>query len=413
MFLESLRDGRFGVRLHLGEGFQLKSEDETRAELKRTTDDTSWVLSLNPMRLGLRPEHDPVLRSDVEHQLRVSFQDQYDALATRAGPDRSPPRTDDPRWSPLIELDRTLVDGAPVLRVLGRLAYEPGLEVLEARLLVPLAVGTFQVQIRHFARETGGREAALHLLARRKEPGRSPDEIMEHQRQQDFDDPAWDASFPEHGLSVLRAALAWLTTPERGVLRVLEPLPLPPEGEVILPDLGCAVTPPPRYTLTPSQDMGLGRNIAMFTRLTCGDLRTMDVWRDAAVLPPGPGRAEALVDGARRNAESWAKEGVTDIEVDTQVLPEVDGRPHVSSHVRFVVQGQPMVAATRWLADVDGAVFRITVGGPRDLTYEEFSAEADAILRSWRRLPGEAARPVQARADAPAAPGKKPWWKLW
>ncbi|MFP2933102.1 hypothetical protein ACLESO_49730 [Pyxidicoccus sp. 3LG] len=408
MFLDSLRDGRFGVRLDVGEGFQRVDEGEWQAQLERPGDGTTWTLSLIPMRLGLRPEHDAVLRNDVERQLRFDFQEQYAALAESAGPDRLPPRTEDPRWSPLIELDRTLVDGAPVLRMLGRLAYERGLEILIARLLVPLAVGTFEVRIRHIARVTGEREVMLHMRTRQKEPGLSPDKIMARQRQQDFDDPTWDAEFPEHGLSVLRAALSSLTAPERGGLRVLEPLPLPPEGEVTLPDLGCAITPAPRYSLTPSQDMGLGSNIALFFRMTCGDLRTMDVWRGPGVLLPRPERTQALSMLAMENAQSWAREGATDIEMEVRMLPEVDGRSHVSNLVRFVVQKGPVVSAIRWVADADGAVFRIAVGGPRYLSHEELSAEADAVVRSWRRLPEQAGLPAVAEA-----PPKKPWWKLW
>ncbi|NMO21980.1 hypothetical protein HPC49_46560 [Pyxidicoccus fallax] len=410
MLLESLRDGSFGVKFDVGDGFQREDEAEVYAGLERTADDTTWHLAFTPFRLGLRPEDDAVLRDDFERQVRFLFQRQYDMLpSVMGGTPRLPPRTSDPSWSPLIALERIQVGGAPCLRVLYRLAYEHGLEIVEGLLLIPLASGLFQFKVSHGERFTGYRETALLSDFMRKEPGVPPDELMKRHGQRAYDSPEWDARFPEHSLSRVRAALTWLTTPEQSGLAVLAPMPPPPRGEVELPGVGCAITPPPRYTPVPSEDVGLSSSIAMFVRLLASDNRTLDVWRSPDTLPPGPGRAEALVNLARRNAQEWVQEGATDITMDTHVLPELDGRPHVANHLRFLARGRPVTNATRWLADADGAVFRVAVGGPPYLPIEELAQEADAVIRSWRRLPD-----ASPRASAPPAPAaKKPWWRFW
>ena len=413
--LDALRDGRFGVRFAVGEEFQVSGQSDFQAAMARPADATQWEVTFSPMRLALRPEEDAVLRADVERELRVLFQRQYDALAPRLasalGPGRPPPRTADPDWSPLVELERVRLGTAPALRLVYRTAYEPGAEMILGRLLIPLEAGLCQFTVRHLSRMTGLRETALLERAMQRSPDAKPEDVARQLGgQRAYDSPSEDAAFPEHGLSRVRAALAELGDAQRGV-QVLAPLSPPPSGEVLLPALGCALSPPPRFTQVPSEALGLGPTLAMFSRPLVDEVRLMDVWRAPDTLAPGPERTERLVALAQRNATEWEREGATDMRMDTRPLPEADGVAQVSNALQFVAHGQPTRSVSRWLADTDGAVFRITVGGPLYLSTEELLDEADRAARSWRRLPENKAPPEQPSAPAPA-PAKK-WWEFW
>jgi hypothetical protein len=403
--MDSLTDGRFGVRFAAGARFQGVEQSDFQAVMARPDDDTHWELRLSPMRLALRPEEDGVLRADVEREARVLFQTQHAALASMLGANRPPPRTEDPDWSPLIELERVALGAAPALRLIYRTAYEPGAEVILGRLLIPVEAGLFQITVRHLARTTGLRETALLDRALRQAPGAAPRDVARQLGgQRAYDHPSEDGAFPEHGLSRVRGALAGLMDPERSGLQVLAPMPQPPSGEVLLAELGCAVSPPPRFTRVASEALGLSPTLAMFSRPLIDEVRLMDVWRGPDTLPPGPERTERLVALAQRNAREWEREGATDLRMDTRPLPEAEGVAQVSNQLQFLARGRPTRSASRWIADTDGAVFRILVGGPPYLSPEELLAEADRVAGSWRRLPED--------KTLPTAPAKK-WWKFW
>lgn len=404
--LESLMDGRWGVRFALGEGFQGVKQSDVQAVMMRPGDETHWRLTFSPMRLSLRPEEDDVLRADVEREARVLFQQQYEELSPVLGPGRPPPRTEAPDWSPLVELERVSLGAAPVLRLVYRTAYEPGAEMVMGHLLIPVKGGLCQFTVRHMARMTGLRETALLERALQRTPGVELQDMMRRLGgQRAYDDPSEDAAFPEHGLSRVRGALAWLLDPERSGLQVLEPMSLPPPGEVRLPGLGCAVSLPPRFTHVPSEEVGLGPTLAMFSRPLLEEVRLMDVWRAPDRIPPGTGRTEKLMDLAQRNAREWGREGATAMQMDTRPLPEDRGVAQVTNQLQFFARGRPTRSALRWIADTDGTVFRISVGGPPYLTHEELRAQADQVANSWRRLPED-------KDKAPPAPAKK-WWRFW
>ena len=141
----------------------------------------------------------------------------------------------------------------------------------------------------------------------------------------------------------------------------------------------------------------------MFSRPLLEDIRLMDVWRAPDSLPPGAGRTEKLLALAQRNAREWSQEGASAMQMDTRPLPEAGGRAQVTNQLQFFAHDRPTRSALHWIADTDGVVFRISVGGPPYLSHEELRAQADQVAGSWRRLPGDAAPP----------PPEKKWWRFW
>ena len=149
------------------------------------------------------------------------------------------PRTSDPAWSPLIELERLPVDGGSSLYVLHRMTYEPGLggSLMGPYPPVPSAGGLTETRwITSERGATGTRESFCILTAGIE--GRIAQAV--------FDDPALDAKFPEHPLSLAREARRWRVEQVR--IRVLRPAWSDPRAAVDLPDVGYAVVPPPRFS---------------------------------------------------------------------------------------------------------------------------------------------------------------------
>lgn len=132
------------------------------------------------------------------------------------------PRTDDATWSPMIEFERFDVAGGVALTVLHRMSYQPGHEVVMGHTLVPVRRGLFEARWLFTAGLTGYRETMLHA-----QQDRGTDEEPSRLSQQAMDDSAHDASFPEHPLTLARAARSWHA---HGRLRVTEPPPRSQSG---------------------------------------------------------------------------------------------------------------------------------------------------------------------------------------
>ena len=414
-FLDQLEAGELGARVHFPGSLERLEELPQAALLRDPERRVAWEIAFVPYRLDLREATFALLRDDVEGEARAAFEATWEQLGAEEGAAPRPPaRTTDPAWSPLISIDTLRLDDAPALRVIHRMSYQPLHEMVLGRVLVPVADGALSIAASSLTRSTGYRETMRLNAALASRKSADAAAVAAELGQAGYDDPDYDLLFPDHPLSLVRAALTWLLDAEGGGLTIPSPLVLPLEGEVELAAAGCAVTPPSRYLLLPPGALPLSPTLAMLTRmgLAATTPRTLDVWRLEDTLIVGADREKQLIRLARKNAEEWAGEGATGIEARVSKLPSEGGRAHVKSQIQFVTGGRPIQAAARWMADTDGAVFRVAASGGPWIPKEALLADAEQVVTSLRRLdPPAAARPESKAAPAPSpVKPKRTWW---
>lgn len=400
---EALASGSLGLRWSLPDAFEPTEEDERLMVARDPDRKVAWQLRVLPWRLDLRRSFDEELRGDLEADARHLFEEAFEPVEWPPGSgEMRSPRTADPRWSPIVDVEHVRLGEAPALRVVRRITYQPGNEVLSGALIVPLAEGFAELTAIARAGETGFRESVLML----KRPGglpSGPDATFPSQAE--YDDPAHDARFADHPLSLVRAALRWLLA-DAG-LEVTAPAVEPPEGEHVVEAAGCAVVLPPRYLFLPREVMPMAPTLASFVRVGLGDapMRLLDVWRLRDRLS-GRDRGRALKRLAVETVEGWAEEGATDLDQETEIVAGDEPQAAVRTLVRFKVGDKPNVSAMRWRADEDGTVFRVNVSAPPYVPAPQLRDEADAVMASLRRLDVE---------EGGSGPGAwiKPWWKIW
>ncbi|MCS6911812.1 MAG: hypothetical protein NZ890_01060 [Myxococcota bacterium] len=392
-FVDDLQSGRWGLRLTIPAAWRVHEEHPGRVVFVDAEHRVGWHVAHAPVAFDLRPEHDEVLRRDLDRHARYAFTRQYKdlQLPAEAAARRKPPRTQDPRWpnwTPIIEIERIQVGGADALRVLRRLAYEEALEVVLGSLLVPLQMGLCEITAFHRTAEPGHRELHLVNLALQRYPGRSAEEVTRLLGQAYLDDRAHDEQFPQSAVALVRRALRWLLEEAR-LVEVSAPMSPPPVGEVELRAADCIITPPPRYLPIATQGLGVPTGMAVLTRglLDATDNpRVLDVWLLPDVMLTAQGRQDQLLQLARRHANDWEKQGATELEIEVTALPPVGEQLRARSAVRMRIGGEAVHSVTRWLAEPDGRVYRISLGAPSYVPADELEAEADAAMRSFRRL---------------------------
>jgi hypothetical protein len=239
-------------------------------------------------------------------------------------------------------------------------------------------------------------------MAMQKYPGEGLPKLAQRLGQAYFDDPQFDAQFPTHPLTCVRAAFAWLRALPKEQLRVTAPpQPLPAPGtEVELPQVGCAIKPPERYVAVPPGVLPLPAGVAVLSRVIlegADDPQMLDVRQIAGVaLAPGD-RAEQLLKLVERQVTEWQAQGAQQIEMHHEPfpLPPAEGttptptgeRVALAVQVKMVINGAVTQTVARWIADGDGRVFRIGVATPPYVPITEAAADVDATVKSFRRLP--------------------------
>lgn len=401
-FKEALASGSLGLRWSLPAAFELKKEGPSLTFARDPDRNVAWLLRVFPWPLDLRRSFDEALRADLEADTRQLFEAAFKPIEWPPGSkEKRGPRTADPRWSPIIEVEHVRVGEAPALRLVRRMTYQPGEEVLCGSLLVPLARGFAELTAIARAEQTGLREATLMM----KRPGGSSTESkVPFLSQAEYDDPEHDALFAEHPLSLVRGALRWLLA-DAG-LEVTEPAVEPPEGAYVVEAAGCTVILPPRYLFVPRELMPMSPTLASFARVGLGDapLQLLDVWRLPDRLS-GRDRGRALKRFAVEHTERWTSEGVTDLEQEAEIVTGDEPHTAVRTLVRFKVGDKHKVSAMRWRADEDGTVFRVTATAAPYVPAPKLRDQADAVMASLRRLNVE----DEGGTGAP----KKSWWKVW
>jgi len=393
---EALRAGNFGVRLDLPVRFEVDLEDGTSVQLVDPETAVQWFFFWFPRQVfDLGDQDRDELGRAIELYARRMFDEVFEHNR-QAGP-ATEPRTDDPAWSPMVDVEHLACDGAPALRTVHRMAYQPTLEIVMAHLLVPLPGGLFEARAVCADRMTGLRETALTQKRLQSAP---PGEdglgaLMAEGRQQYFDDPAHDSTFPKHALSRARAAIRWLCN-DSG-LRVLQPALPRARGEIALPALGCALTPPPRFVLRP----GDGPAEACFERCSfCGTDGNETLLVRCEEKQLGRLRASSLRERGTELVRSIHEQAkVENVHLHVEELGEIAGQPHVL----VIAEGQghqgPLRNAFWWFLDEAGRPWYLNLNATAAVPRETRAAELKAAAQSWRLTA--------------AAPAKKPWWKPW
>lgn len=414
-FREELEGGELGLRFVVPASARVLEEGRRTITFVDPERRVAWRVTIMPFRFDLRKTAEDPLRADIERSLRREFAESHaerrrEKKAKGGEPPPAtgpfaerPPRTDDPAWSPIIDFKRTRIDEARALTFIFRSAYEPGHEIIVARTMIPIEAGTVEIDAITSADRTGLRESTLMLMAGTNKADPEAAAKPQFLSQAEYDAVGHDALFVEHPLSKARASLAWLVDQNGGELEVTAPMPESPRGEIELPQAGCAVTAPPRFVVIPPGVMPMMPTVAMFTRVgyTVRDIVLLDVGKMPGKRITTGARGAALSALAVRHIEGWAAEGCSEIETRAKVLPDEDGRVQVQCFARYRVGEKLMHSATRWfLADEDGQLFRVSVGGARHNPKKELIEEAESVVRSWRRLPGDVVKPT-------------PWWRFW
>lgn len=395
--VEDLASGRRGIRWSPPASIEWKQTLSSQAIAADAERRLIWFVRFFPWRIDLRRAFDDVLRGDLEVEARALFEAAYKPAEWPPGSGETrPPRTADPGWSPVVETEHVSLGGVPALRVVRRLTYQPGNESLSGALLVPLSDGYAEISAIARTETTGFRESVLMVKATPKmEPG------MELPKQSVYDDPAHDEMFPDHPLTVVRAALRWLIS-DAG-LEVTSPMGPAPEGEVVLEGPGCAVVPPPRFLFVPREVLPMAPTLASFVRVSLGDAppRLLDVWRLKGRIT-GRDRGEQLRALAEKTTADWASEGAADIQQSPKIIGGDGATVGVRNLVRYTVEGKPKISAQRWRVDGDGTVLRVALGGGGHVPDAGLVEDAELVMASLRRLDGGAGEPA----------GQKPRWNV-
>lgn len=393
-FLEAVRTGAVGLRLALPGRFAIQGEQKAGAQLVDLDRQAALMLFHSDLQLDLRPEHHELLVHDVQRHARELFVNHF---AVRHGPQRAGPqadmrpRTEDPDWSPVVSIERVLLDTTVALSVVHRVAYEHGLELVMGHLLVPLRSGLFEFRVIAGNKgPTGVRESQLFAEALAKAGVKTHEEAQRLMRSLSSDDPRYDSRFADHPLSVVRSMLHMLAIP--GVIQLTQPEPSVPAKEVELPELGCAITPPRRYVRTPRSAGTLIRfSRVAFAGGSAGTdgVQEMIVLRLAEeIIPEGTQRLKKRVAAAEDLARRMS-EGAPGTHVETWTSAGEGTDAHALAHTEFQtgVQGEPRQRLVLRVFTGPGGVEQIVmIRASACVPKAELLAELEAVIQSWRPL---------------------------
>jgi hypothetical protein len=414
--LGELTHGGRGLKLALPGRFELQSDEQNSASLVEVDHQAVFFLFHFPLQLDLRSEHEGLLSRDIERHARELFETHFSHQQSQqpagAAAARPRPRTADPAWSPVVSIERVWLGNCEALSVVHRMAYQPGLEIVMGHLLVPLRSGLFELRLLAGNRgPTGVRESAILQRAMQEANVQTRAEAEALMKRQTPDDPRYDAAFPDHPLTVVRGLLRRVAMP--GVIEVTDPTPLPPAGEVVLPEIGCAVMLPPRYV----QAANRGGTFVQFSRVAFAGgeagsdgVQVLTLMSLAGeVIPDGPERQKTLTAHARSLAESLTR-GASGVRIETWMSSGGVGGVQALAHAEFQpgAQGGPKQRAIFCLFTGTGGVEKtVMLVASACIPKEEMLADIEVVTRSWRLLGGTDAPPP---VSAPPVGKKKKWW---
>jgi hypothetical protein len=323
-----------------------------------------WRVRVLPSDFGIAPGEETALSEDVYLSARAAFEARWARQPRAAG---AVPRTASGEWSPIVEARLGRVGNGRIARVVRRLAYEQGDEVVDGHLFIPVEKGSIEIRVMAQSAETGVREKAVVA----KHGGKQP--------QATYDARELDPYFPNHPLTLVRGALD-------GVVEAMEIVALPDRpAEIALTEAGCAVTAPPRFAATPSV---AGSGHGELVRLGVDDWRrVIDVWRvgrQKFKLQQTP--HAALVDHANAVAATGAKVGRESIQSRTKPIDDYGVCVQVQQYVTYEVEGDARHAVYRWWIAGDGTLWRIGEDAPITVQREALADEVAVVQDSFRRI---------------------------
>lgn len=400
-FIEDLKKGLPGIQFAIPDAWKRQEEHDRRAVLVDSEHRVGWHILHAPWRVDLRPEFADRRRRDIERHARFGFEQHYLQVPVPKEAKRLPPRTADAAFSPVISVEYVTIAGVRAVLCLRRVAHEQVMEAVVGNILIPLATGVLDITAFQHTQETGYREHNLLNMAMQKYPGEGLQKLAQRLGQAYFDDPQYDAQFPTHPLTCVRAAFAWLRNLPAEQLRITAPTPeLPAPGtEVELPQVGCAIKPPAGYVAVPPGVLPLPAGVSVLSRVileAADDPQMLDVRQVAGVTLAATDRKEQLLKLVQRQVAEWQAQGAQQIEMNHETvalpagMPEPAGggeRVALAVQVKMVINGAPTQTVARWIADGDGRVFRIGVATPPYVPITEAAADVDAAVQSFRRLP--------------------------
>ncbi|WP_147443877.1 hypothetical protein [Corallococcus sicarius] len=315
-----------------------------------------------------------------------------------------------------MSIERTRPGPHEALSVVHRMAYEPGLEIVMGHLLIPLSSGLFEFRIIAANRgPTGVRETVLLGEAAAKADIKTDEALTQLMAGSKPDDPRHDSRFPDHPLSVVRSMLRMLAEP--GSIEVTQPALQHPASEVLLPDMGCAMTPPPRYLRTPDSDGTFLRfsRVAFAGGAAGSDgvqMLTLSCFKEDGAAE-GPERLKLLTAEGEFLIQGRLR-GATSSQLETWSAPGQDGGVHLFFHTVFQPEtfGDPQQRTIlRLFTQAQGMVNVVMLDAAACLSKEEMLADLEAVIQSWRPLGTTAALP--SVSPPPAEKKQKSWWRWW
>jgi hypothetical protein len=394
-FRAALAEGSLGVRLELPA--RLEVQGDWAAELVGR-DPVSNVEVRASFVAGLHLVLDEATRGDLHRALELRARAIFEQdFVANAAPDPASaaraPRTADPTWSPMVDVEHLLVDGQPALRTVHRRVYQPDREQIMGHLMVPLAQGLFEISVLANDSPVGPRESMLALASL---PKAAPRRARPPQAY--FDDPVHDAAFAAHALSRVRAELRWYAS--EADLGVLEPAPAYSRAEIELPERGGAFEPPPRFVLR-----SLGAPDGKFTQLSRCSFSAVHGQEFLSVHSSLTPLARSDTATLRAHAEKVTgrtiglHSGQWVFDLYFEDLAPVNGRPQLLALATYGQKASRARAVLRWFLDDAHRPWFVWIVAAVGIPDEPRLVELDALMRTWR--------PLGAGAEPP-----RPWWKL-
>ena len=324
-----------------------------------------WHALLTPITFAIGPGEEAALSEDLHASARAVFERNW-----RDNPNkkRPRPRTDDLSWTPIIEAKLGMIGEGRIARVVRRLSYEPGDELIVGHLIVPVAKGTVEIRAMCQASITGMRETAV--IAKLGSDTPLP--------QSAYDAKDLDRHFPDHPLTRVRAAL------DAAVSRLEIIAPAERATEVALREAGCAIEPPPRFVPIPPVP-GSGINVLLRAGLDHWQ-RLIDVWRIGRHKLKGKDLHAALIEHADAVVGGWIKEGCTHVVTEGNRIDDYGVCLQIEQYVTFQHSGEAKHALHRWWIAGDQTLWRIGSGGPRTVERAALQADLEQVQQTFRRI---------------------------
>jgi hypothetical protein len=340
-------------------------EHSERELVVREDNGLGWHVLVTPVVFAIAPGEEAALSEDLHASARALFERTW---RNNSAKKRPRPRTDDITWSPIIDAKLGAIGEGRIARVVRRLSYEPGDELIVGHLMVPVAKGTVEIRVMCHASMTGVRESAVIA----KLGGDTP------QPQAVYDSREIDPYFPDHPLTRVRAAL------DAAVQRLEIVAPAQRVTEVELREAGCAIEPPVRFTLAPAV-AGSGINVLMRAGLDDWQ-RLLDVWRVGRHKLKGRDLKQALVEHADAVVGGWTKEGCTHVVSEAAAIDDYGVCMQIEQYVTFQLGGEAKHTLHRWWIAGDQTLWRIGSGGPRAVARAALQADLEQVQQTFRRI---------------------------